>query len=339
MDFKNGEKIPKTEFKRELSRKEKIETFVNCAKCTRNFHRICENYDENLDGEFVCEDCLPKKRRDKNRLILRASTLPETSCSRFMKQKYETHLKGMEGGKSICNKYNITIRVLSDTRSEIPPKPEFAKFSKLTYIYRHRTIFVYQRVDGEDVLFFGIHLHLFHDTNNPQSNQKLCYLAYMDSVLLIEDSKIRRKVYQALLLALFSYICEQGYETLCIWACPPKPGDDYIFHAKPPFQKNLHQIHLKNWYENLFEIAEQSMLGSYERMADIIERLEQFSVKNNVAYFDEDLWCTKIDECLNKCFKESNEVSMAPLNAVKYSFFYRSIQFLIFLFNFLVNFE
>lgn len=142
----------------------------------------------------------------------------------------------------------------------------------------------------------------------------------MDSVSLIEDSAIRKQIYRAILISLFSYLAAKGIEKVFIWTCPPQSGDDYIFNCKPSDQKTLQQIHLRQWYLNLFQSAEDNG-GAVDGHKSIMEYIDEFrtiSVFDSIPYFEGDLWSTKIEECLQACFKELHEFEIEPLAAVSF---------------------
>lgn len=327
VEFNNGEKVPKSDFKEEKSRKEVREPFVKCASCLRDFHQICVGFNDQIDDSFYCRRCLKKKKnlKMKEHKFLNPRKLPETECSRHLERSMRKYLIQLrEKDRDIEDVINsISIRVLSNKNTVMLPKPEFSTFNNSEYIYRDRTIFVFQRIPEGETLFFGIHLHMFSDAVNPESNLNYAYLAYMDSIQMIENTEVRRGLYQSILLAVFDYLAFIGYKRVYIWMCPPKKGDDYIFHSKPPNQKNLQQFHLRSWYLKLFALAlSYDILVQYLSILEDLERQDQISVLKDVPYFEGDLWCTKIEECLMICHKEANDKALEPLAEVSFNFYY-----------------
>lgn len=62
-------------------------------------------------------------------------------------------------------------------------------------------------------------------------------------------------MYHEILIGYLDYVKRQGYLWAHIWACPPGPGDDYIFHCHPPEQKIPTQNRLQDWYRKLLDKA------------------------------------------------------------------------------------
>ena len=77
-----------------------------------------------------------------------------------------------------------------------------------------------------DVLAFI--MYVYECPENTISNYKSAYISYLDSVHFIEPSSFRKAIYHELVLSYIAYIKQQGFNTLHLWVCPPKKGDDYI---------------------------------------------------------------------------------------------------------------
>ena len=59
-------------------------------------------------------------------------------------------------------------------------------------------------------------------------NYRTAYISYLDSVRYLTPSHYRKAVYQEIVLSYIDYIKQQGFNTIQIWVCPPKKGDEYI---------------------------------------------------------------------------------------------------------------
>jgi E1A/CREB-binding protein len=51
-----------------------------------------------------------------------------------------------------------------------------------------------------------------------------------------------------------------NYHWCHIWACPPSPGDDYIFYCHPPDQKVPKPTRLQEWYRIMLMSAKKKMV-------------------------------------------------------------------------------
>ena len=61
--------------------------------------------------------------------------------------------------------------------------------------------------------------------------------------------------YQELLIGYLQWCRNAGFAFAHIWACPPLPGDDYIFWAHPEEQKVPQQKRLRDWYRTMLANA------------------------------------------------------------------------------------
>lgn len=71
----------------------------------------------------------------------------------------------------------------------------------------------------------------------------------------------RTRAYQELLISYLQWCKDAGFAYAHIWACPPLPGDDYIFWAHPEEQKVPQQKRLRDWYRTMLGIAKVCMPG------------------------------------------------------------------------------
>lgn len=62
------------------------------------------------------------------------------------------------------------------------------------------------------------------------SNYRTAYISYLDSIRFFTPQHYRKAVYQEVVLSYIAYIKQMGYNTLDLWVCPPRKGDDYIMY-------------------------------------------------------------------------------------------------------------
>lgn len=135
--------------------------------------------------------------------------------------------------------------------------------------YRCKCITVFQRLDGVDVILFGLYVYE-HDDKNPPPNQRAVYISYLDSVHYMRPRKMRTYIYHEILIAYLDYVRCKGYATAHIWACPPLKGDDYILYAKPEDQKIPRDDRLRQWYiDMLVEAQKRGIVSKITNMYDL----------------------------------------------------------------------
>jgi E1A/CREB-binding protein len=130
--------------------------------------------------------------------------------------------------------------------------------------YRSRAIFLFQRLDGVDVLLFVMYVQEY-DSSAPAPNRGKLYIAYLDSVHYFRPRHHRTLVYHELLLAYLEYSRRKGYTSCYLWACPPPTKrDDYVIHCHPPTQRVPNPERLRKWYHDMIRrgVADGVVLSS-----------------------------------------------------------------------------
>jgi hypothetical protein len=135
--------------------------------------------------------------------------------------------------------------------------------------YRCKCITVFQKLDGVDVILFGLYVYE-HDDKNPLPNKRAVYISYLDSVHFMRPRKMRTYIYHEILIAYLDYVRRKGFATAHIWACPPLKGDDYILYAKPEDQKTPRDDRLRQWYiDMLIEAQKRGIVNKITNMYDL----------------------------------------------------------------------
>lgn len=194
VDFLNGEKVPKTEFEKELNRLECRESMVECKICKREVHAICMNHYGKIDKDIYCAKCQAKYKWSAVKLTSRL--LPETKCSKYLERHFKDVVKSLNGNVELASK--IYFRIVADSIVNAgAPKPEFSKFSTSQITYRNRVIMAFLEVENNEIAFFGIHVHLYPEKSDPDS--QCAYLGnlispHSDFLILIHFSLLSQLI-------------------------------------------------------------------------------------------------------------------------------------------------
>ena len=129
----------------------------------------------------------------------------------------------------------------------------------------------------------------------PEANRRRVYISYLDSVHYFDPSNLRTEVYHTLLISYLEYVRELGFFHAHIWACPPSPGDDYIFHCHPEQQRTLNTKRLQTWYRKMLDKAKaRGVISEYFNLDTYI--FSQGMVKaNEIPYFEGDFWPNRLE--------------------------------------------
>ncbi|GBG24486.1 Histone acetyltransferase HAC5 [Hondaea fermentalgiana] len=148
----------------------------------------------------------------------------------------------------------LHIRVLSNFDEECKVKPFVKRLIPEypdAFPFRSRCIFLFQELDGVDVLFFAMFVQEY-GSDCPDPNRRKVYIAYLDSVYYFQPRRLRTTVYHELLLGYLEYMRRDGMTSAYIWACPPpNKRDDYIIHCHPEDQRVQTPERLRKWYHDM----------------------------------------------------------------------------------------
>lgn len=164
--------ILKTDFQQEKNDIEVPEAMIDCIICLRRFHTICVLYYEHIwPRGYVCKQCIhdyPVKPA-KNEYVAHALTNNELADQ--LEQRVNNFLRAE------CHDDTgpVTIRVLAASDRVCEVKPRFKKhFGTQTpdgYPYRTKAIFAFQKIEGVDIVLFGMHVQEY-DSQCPEPNAK-----------------------------------------------------------------------------------------------------------------------------------------------------------------------
>ncbi|KAF4110440.1 hypothetical protein G5714_009692 [Onychostoma macrolepis] len=138
----------------------------------------------------------------------------------------------------------------------------------------------------------------------PRMKSRRVYISYLDSVHFFKPRELRTAVYHEILSGYLEYVKKLGYVTAHIWACPPREGDDYIFHAHPPDQKIPEPERLQEWYRKMLDKARaESIIHDYK---DIFKQATEDRLPSacRLPYFEGDFWPNALEESIKELEQE-----------------------------------
>ncbi|KAH7719957.1 histone H3-K56 acetyltransferase [Aphelenchoides avenae] len=272
------------------------EPTVACSECGRESHRACVGYTELFpDSVFVCKQCGGGKVPiDVNMM---ANTIPESKLSRYIEAMIDEFVSERATSLGLTQKpRRVLIRVVSSNRKTFRRAAKMAeKYGPAEYPYNQRSIYAFQETeDGGDVCFFGIRTQEYGN-DSPPSNRGHIYLAYVDSVKVYAPSTLRTELFHRIILAYMEWMRQCGYVRLCLWACPPYHGQQYLFPTRATNQKLPNLKGLLKWYNDMFTTGQE---------IKVVERnTSAYSAMLTTIKTAEDVPCFFEDE-IPKCLEE-----------------------------------
>jgi len=309
--------VEKSQFATKVNDANTEEPMCRCTVCGRKHHDICQLWHKDLAKKFVCKSCRQgsdtKAKKQKHVSInpWTAQKLPKTKLGEFMEKRVRKMLKDE---KATAEEQQVTVRVVSIRNKEVPVSENLLQHYKddengafpAKFGYKSKALFVYQKYNGEDLCFFGLHVQEF-GSDCPEPNRGRVYVSYLDSVYYYRPKNLRTLVYKELLMAYFDYCKSIGYRYAHIWACPPCQGDDYIFHCHPQDQKVPKPKRLQEWYKDMLNKAkERGCVSSWVDMCQWV-RDEDIAYARQIPYFEGDYWPGEMENAFKEIKSEEAE--------------------------------
>jgi hypothetical protein len=122
------------------------------------------------------------------------------------------------------------------------------------YPFKSKALFLFQRLDGIDVLLFVMYVQEY-DADCPPPNNRQVYISYLDSVQYFRPRRLRTSVYHTLIVSYLEYVRRRGFVGAHIWACPPLRSGSYIFCTRPIEQQVPTGQRLRAWYQQMLVVA------------------------------------------------------------------------------------
>ena len=361
-----GRVIPKSKLKKKKNEEKLLEPWVQCDYCDAWVHQVCALFnkvrDEGGQGQYACPECLLKKMEKGNikqitnrpQAMLEAKDLAKTKLSDFLElrlSKFLTHERQVRAtalGKKVVDcptAEGLTIRIVNSNDKLFSVLPNFYKHFEKDKVagemkYRSKILLLFQKVDGVDLCLFCMYVQEY-DKDCPEPNNRRSYLSYLDSVRYFKPENItafggdpktgrgdslRTLVYQELIMGYLQYLKNRGFTSMYIWACPPLPGDDYIFYVHPQRQKTPKSDRLREWYLRMLKRAKEQ--GVIEKTSNLWDLYFEGGKDHRVdpcraldlPYFEGDYIPGAIEEYLSKIHQEREEEKKASGKKSKKTF-------------------
>ncbi|XP_065177210.1 histone acetyltransferase p300-like [Sycon ciliatum] len=172
------------------------------------------------------------------------TSLPRNALATYPEERINAYLTTADTNREAGH---VHIRVLSSSKQTVKVKDATKeKFEELSatsfpeeFPYVAKSVFAFVEIDGKDVCFFGMIVHVFA-SDSPEPNRRYVYLPYLDSVDFFPPKQSRTQVYYGLLIAYKDYVAKRGFAAVNLWACPPGKNKDYIFNLSSTWAKDTH---------------------------------------------------------------------------------------------------
>eukprot|EP01038_Epipyxis_sp_PR26KG_P004228 gene4228-6004_t len=299
---------------------ESEEGWVECeGGCKRWVHQICSLFNARRntgeDVSYVCPICLQAKKKANPDGVLqitakkmKAVDLPVNNLSQFLERRIYKRLEFAY--QEIASKLGVTVNEvekcpqlilrqvscldkMQQTREGVAERYKDKNYP-LEFPCRTKCIVLFQNIDGQDVILFGMYVYEYGH-KCPAPNQRRVYISYLDSVHYFRPKQYRTMVYHEILISYLDYVKARGFHTAHIWACPPQKGDDYIFYVHPADQKTPKASILRIWYDDMLKTCVDRKIVS-----EVIDIHAEYLVDTSydatvLPYFEGDYWVNEAE--------------------------------------------
>eukprot|EP01052_Picozoa_sp_SAG31_P012750 SAG31_NODE_752_length_12351_cov_14.467516_6_plen_1414_part_00 len=197
-----------------------------------------------------------------------AWSLPQTKLGQFIEERIKTELIDLGERDAAAA---VVVRVVSSRDEATGVKSNVrAGYSAHgagayaeKYCFSSKAIFLFQRLDGLDVLLFVMYVQEY-DASCPSPNRRQVYISYLDSVQYFRPRRLRTTVYQTLIASYMEFARRRGFTGAHIWACPPLRSGSYIFCSRPVEQQVPTGQRLRAWYQEMLHLCHRhgTVVGS-----------------------------------------------------------------------------
>ena len=260
-----------------------LEPVQLCFGCNRAVHPACSFTAYNTDADTVlCCNCIETFRVRDLLISYGADTakcIPVTPFS----GKVEECMHGLEPTAA-----SVLVRTLHYRAGVVEEHTDHLQrlYGNCTRTCAHRTLALFHKVGGFDVLLAILLVREYDAVNNPPTHSGVAYISYLDSVYHVNPGESKRRFVQAFLRAYATVAASNGFPKLFLWACPPQGGQmqKYVIYGQPPDQRAggaavRSSKDLVQWYFETFNNATGSQA---------VSRL--FDTPAQIPYFGDDLF-------------------------------------------------
>ncbi|UJR34921.1 hypothetical protein I4U23_027699 [Adineta vaga] len=248
------------------------EAIVHCIVCSRRWHEICALHLNQISSEgFICPTCVHEYKIERKDNRYKASKLTKNNLEVTLEQRVKNFLISKS-----CHTGHVTIRVLS------------------------------AKIDGVDVVFFGMHVQEYNDCCQAPNTRRV-YISFIDFLDYFQPEIYRTDIYHEILIGYLDYIKQLGYISVHIWAYPSSKENDYIFYRHPSLQRILSPKQFRDWFKDMLikAIAEHVVIDYKNIMEDVLEN--QDNNVYNIPYFEGDFWPIIIEQAIKELDEEEDQ--------------------------------
>lgn len=144
------------------------------------------------------------------------------------------------------------------------------------YSYRCKSIMAFQKLDGAEVIFFGMYVHEF-GPHAPAPAAGCVYIECLDSIPLHGDRPAdRQQLLTTIVHSYLRFIKSQGLRSVHIRVPPPSAENSHIFAYRSLKIRLEATLRMAQWFKRLLEGALQSgVVASFEGESHL-SKLEAF---------------------------------------------------------------
>ncbi|CAP37748.1 Protein CBG20801 [Caenorhabditis briggsae] len=307
--------LNKKNFKETTNVNKKSEDVINCMNCGDAWHRICALHLKK--DQFLCVKCgggaSVRKTVDMEKEYCRSS--------KYMSQKANQFLE-KEIGEDGARRNPISVVTFTSDKNvatrEMAPDLYTGDFREKytgTIQFRTRSIYVFQKIDDVDVLFFVMHTQEYKKHADELS---WFTIDYLDTVPFFQPSHLKGFMAGELILIYAEYMKSIGFQKGYLWANPPKSGDDFIFNIHPQDQKYLNRTRLEKWYRKVFQKGkEDGILNGFHAFKEEFKN-RKFQKPTDLPFFHNSLW--------SRTMKDIN-LQLAETRQLNHPSFMRELEF------------
>lgn len=190
-----------------------------------------------------------------------AASLPETDMGSFIEKAIKDELRELgepEAADAIVLRLVSSRQDVSKTNRHVREGFSASKSPAggyaAEYPFKSKAMFLFQRLDGIDVLLFVMYVQEY-GAECPPPNTRQVYISYLDSVQYFRPRRLRTSVYHTLIVSYLEYVRRRGFVGAHIWACPPIRSGSYIFCTRPIEQQVPTGQRLRAWYQQMLLVA------------------------------------------------------------------------------------